>query len=174
LGKLLKRVSSLRPGKQDAYKYEDAITDFLTALFYPVLVDPETQTPIHNGMKRVDITFTNYARSGFFEWLARHYSCSYVFVECKNFGKELGNPEIDQIAMRFSKARGQFGIVVCRNIENRDLIEKRCKAAAIDGHGYVVVIDDNDLTALVEDAQDRLLQRYDFPTIRRLFDKLIF
>jgi hypothetical protein len=171
---LLKRVSSLRPGKQDAYKYEDAITDFLTALFYPVLVDPETQTPIHDGMKRVDITFTNYARSGFFEWLARHYSCSYVFVECKNFGKELGNPEIDQIAMRFSKARGQFGIVVCRNIENRDLIEKRCKAAAIDGHGHVVVIDDNDLAALVEDAQDRLLQRYDFPTIRKLFDKLIF
>ncbi|MDQ0997012.1 hypothetical protein QFZ34_002194 [Phyllobacterium ifriqiyense] len=172
--RLLESVTSLQPGKKDAYKYEDAIGDLLSALFYPVLVDPETQTSIHDGMKRVDITFTNYARTGFFEWLARHYDCSHVFVECKNFGNELGNPEIDQIAMRFSKDRGRFGIVVCRTIENRVAMQKRCKAVATDGHGYIVAIDDKDLESLIADAEDRLLQRYDFPTVKRLFDKLIF
>lgn len=171
---LLKKVSDLQPGKRDAYKYEEAITDLLTALFYPVLVNPEVNTPIHDGLKRVDITFTNYARSGFFEWLARHYSCSHVFIECKNFGEELGNPEIDQIAMRFSKGRGQFGIVVCRKIENHPLLLKRCKAAANDGHGYVVVIDDEDLSNLINDAEEGILPRYDFPSLKKLFDKLIF
>jgi hypothetical protein len=172
--KLLLAVSSLNPGKKDAYRYEEAITNLLSALFYPVLVDPQTQTPIHDGMKRVDITFTNYARTGFFEWLARHYSSSHIFVECKNFGEELGNPEIDQIAMRFSRARGQFGVVVCRKVEDRALILKRCKAAANDGHGYVIVLDDADLAHLVEEAQQDVLQRHEFSTLKKLFDELIF
>jgi len=171
---LLKSVTNLPVGKKDAYKYEDAITDLLAALFYPVLVDPQTQTPIHDGMKRVDITFTNYARSGFFEWLARHYECSHIFVECKNFGNEIGNPEIDQIAMRFSPERGRFGILVCRSIEDRDLIVRRCQAATRDGHGYVVVVDDNDLVALVSEVRGNIMQRYDFPTLKRMFDQLIF
>jgi len=171
---LLEAVTVLDVGKKAAYQYEDAITDLLSAIFYPVLVDPEKQTPIHNGLKRVDLTFTNYARAGFFEWLARHYSCSHIFIECKNFGQEIGNPEIDQIAMRFSKERGQFGIVVCRNIDNLERLDERCKAAASDGHGYVVVLTDDDLRSLINEAQDHLLQRYEFPTLKTKFDKLIF
>lgn len=171
---LMKAVKVLEPGRKAAYHYEDAITDLLSAIFYPVLVDPDKQTELHDGLKRVDLTFTNYARSGFFEWLARHYSCSHVFIECKNFGEELGNPEIDQIAMRFSKERGQFGIVVCRNIEDRVRLDRRCRAAAQDGHGYIVVLADEDLEQLIVEAQDHLLQRHEFPTLKTEFDKLIF
>lgn len=171
---LMAAVRDLEPGRKAAYRYEDAITDLLAAIFYPVLVDPDKQTSLHDGLKRVDLTFTNYARSGFFEWLARHYSCSHVFIECKNFGEELGNPEIDQIAMRFSKERGQFGIVVCRNIEDRVRLDQRCRAAAQDGHGYVVVLADDDLEKLIAEAQDHLLQRHEFPTLKAEFDKLIF
>lgn len=170
---LVDAVTSLAPGKKAAYLYEDAITNLLTAMFYPVLVDPEKQSPIHNGMKRVDLRFTNYARSGFFEWLAQHYSCSYVWVECKNFGEELGNPEIDQIAMRFSKQRGQFGIVVCRSVEDWGALNRRCIAAAKDGHGYVVVLTDDDLSCLIEECVDGILQKYDFPTLRRKFNQLV-
>ncbi len=172
--RLVGNVAKITPGKKEAYQYEEAILDLLFAIFYPVLVDPETQTPIHDGMKRVDISFTNYARTGFFEWLARHYNCSHIFVECKNFGSEIGNPEIDQIAMRFSKSRGQFGIVVCRSVEDRKKMTKRCKAAATDGHGYVIVLDDQDLKDLVGDIKDRFLQRYDFSLIKKRFDELIF
>lgn len=172
--RLLKAVTELEPGKKNAYNYEESIKDLLAALFYPVLVDPEVQTPIHGGLKRVDITFTNYARTGFFEWLARHYPCPHIFVECKNFGKEIGNPEIDQIAMRFSKARGQFGMVVCRTIEDRDRMLERCKAAARDAHGYVIVLDDDDLRELVEEVRKHQLQVCQFPNLKRAFDKLIF
>lgn len=171
---LLENVVKIEPGKKSAYIYEDAITDLLAAIFYPVLVDPEKQSVLHGGLKRVDLTFTNYARSGFFEWLARHYSCSHVFVECKNFGSELGNPEIDQIAMRFSKERGQFGIVVCRNIEDRDRLDKRCQAVTKDGHGYVIVLTDDDLKKLTDECREQVMQRYDFPTLKAEFRKLVF
>lgn len=171
---LLKNITDIQPGKKGAYHYEDAITDLLSALFYPVLVDPEKQTPLHNGLKRVDLTFTNYARSGFFEWLARHYPCSHIFVECKNFGGELGNPEIDQIAMRFSKERGQVGIVVCRNIENRQRLDERCKAAARDGHGYVIVLSDAELEALVVEMKAEIIPTRELSLLKTEFDKLIF
>ena len=144
------------------------------ALFYPVLVDPDTQTPIHDGLKRVDITFTNYALGGFFEWLARHYPCPYVFIECKNFGSEIGNPEIDQIAMRLADKRGQFGIVVCRKVEDRAKMLKRCQAVAKDGHGFIIVLDDEDLKQLVEEAKVVFPATYEFPTLHKKFKELVF
>jgi hypothetical protein len=169
---LLARIGAIEPGKDGAYLYEDAIQDLLTALFHPVLVDPLKQVKLHNGLKRVDLTFTNYARAGFFEWLSKHYSCQTIFVECKNYGSELGNPEIDQIAMRFSKQRGQFGLVICRKIKDPIALEQRCKAAAQDNHGYVIALDDTDLAKLVDDLGDDTFPSYNFPTLKRKFDKL--
>lgn len=171
---LLNAVINLMPGRKGAYAYEDAIQDLLIALFYPVLVDPDNQTKIHGGLKRVDITFTNYARTGFFEWLGRNYSGSYVFVECKNFGEELGNPEVDQIAMRMSKQRGMFGMIVCRKVEDRKLMLSRCQAVARDEGKYILVLDDADLAVLVESAKAPVLNEYAFPLLRERFKELVF
>lgn len=172
--KLLNDVIHLTPGKKDAYKYEEAVQNLLYALFWPVLVDPDTQTPVHDGLKRVDITFTNYAQSGFFNWVARHYPSPYVFVECKNFGEELGNPEVDQIAMRMADRRGRFGMIVCRTIEDRQKMLKRCQAAARDGHGYIVALDDNDLRQLIKEATVVFPPTFEFPTLKKYFKQLVF
>ena len=172
--KLLNDVTSLDPGRKEAYRYEEAILDLVKALFHPVLVDPDTQTPIHNGLKRVDITFTNYSRSGFFEWLNRNYRCPYVFIECKNFGEELGNPEIDQIAMRLSKQRGMFGMIMCRKIENRDRLLERCRAVAKDDDKFIIVLDDNDLEELVDEASILFPQDFEFKLLKNYFQKLVF
>jgi hypothetical protein len=170
--KLLEAVIGIPTGKKHAYLYETAVQSLMEALFYPFLVEPETQTPLHGGLKRVDITFKNYAQSGFFRWLSLHHSSSYVFLECKNYGSEIGNPEIDQISMRFSPSRGRFGIVFCRSIEDRDRMNMRCRAAASDNHGYVVVLDDGDLAELVKDAK-RVLNDGKFLVIERLFRQLV-
>jgi hypothetical protein len=154
--KLLADVISLPPGKKDAYKYEDAIQALMEALFYPSLVHPTSQTPIHDGLKRVDIDFKNHAREGFFEWVGRHYGAPYVFVECKNFGSEIGNPEVDQISMRMSDKRGKLGILVCRSVEDEGRLHARCKAAAVDGHAYILALQDKDLVVLVAAAKNIL------------------
>jgi hypothetical protein len=85
-------------------------------MFYPVLAHPNVQTELHDGRKRIDITYTNMGTQGFFLWLAKHFPSPHVFFECKNYGSEIGNPELDQISGRFSPSRGQFGIIVCRKI----------------------------------------------------------
>lgn len=170
--KLLNDVLKLAPGKKEAYKYEDSIQALMEALFYPSLVQPTSQTPIHDGLKRVDIDFKNGAQEGFFEWVGRHYIAPYVFVECKNFGSEIGNPEVDQIAMRMSDKRGRFGILVCRSVDNEKRLLKRCKAAADDGHAFIIVLQDKDLVDLVEAAKNQFTANL-YELLERQFKKLV-
>lgn len=146
---LLDNVKQIKVGRDGASAYENAIEKLLSAVLYPSLAFPVKQDEIHDGRKRIDITYVNDAKIGFFNWLARHYPASHIFVECKNYGKEVGNPEIDQLAGRFSPSRGQVGILVVRSILNKSRLLQRCKDTAKDGRGYLLVIDDSDLKDLI-------------------------
>jgi hypothetical protein len=145
----LTALSSIPPGKDHADEYHDRIFGLLTALFSPHLVWPEKEVKIHGGRKRVDIVFANVATEGFFGWVAERYSAQHVFIECKNYSSDPRNPEVDQLAGRFSPRRGKLGFLVCRTIENRDLLLKRCRDTADDDRGYIIPLDDGDVTALV-------------------------
>ena len=169
---LLEEVISLEAGRADATLYEKAVEQLLTALFYPALVNPQIQHEIHEGRKRIDITYTNAARYGFFNWLATHYPSAHVFVECKNYTREIGNPELDQLAGRFSPSRGQFGLLIGRNFDDKEQFLRRCRDTARDVRGYIIPLDDNDLENLV------LIRKSDeyakeFSLLKSRFDKLI-
>src|ERR1700722_10084122 len=99
---------------------------------YPPLTSPISQHPIHEGRKRIDITYTNMATAGFFKWLAAHYPSAQIFVECKNCTRDLKNPELDQLSSRFSPSRGQVGLLACRSLEDKELFERRCRDTRID------------------------------------------
>jgi hypothetical protein len=169
---LLNNVLNLTPGTADADNYEKAIEALLYALFYPALVNPESQHNIHEGRKRIDIKFANTANTGFFKWLSQHYRSPYVFVECKNYGREIGNPAIDQLAGYFSPLRGQCGILVCRSFENKDRVLERCRDSAIDHRGYIIALEDADLVTLVTQARQPNAD-IEFPLLRERFERLI-
>jgi len=59
---------------------------------YPSLCNPTKQHKIHGGRKRIDITYSNEAKNGFFAWLSQHYPSSLIFIECKNYTKDIANP----------------------------------------------------------------------------------
>ena len=141
------------PGSASFARYERAIEGLLTAVFYPSLTSPQAQREIHDGRKRIDITYTNVATRGFFYWLALHYPAANIFVECKNYDSEIGNPELDQLAGRFAPSRGQVGLLVCRKFEDKPLFLKRCQDTAKDGRGFVIPLDDSDLADLVGNAR---------------------
>ena len=172
--KLLENVTSLATGREHAGAYERAIEALLTALFYPDLVHPIYQSEIHQGRKRIDIKYTNMGGAGFFEWLSKHYTAPQVFVECKNYGGEVANPELDQLSGRFGRSRGNFGILVCRHFDNKGRFEQRCRDTALDDRGYILVLDDADLTSLVEarKSEEEVAFR-EFTLLRKRFDTLI-
>lgn len=149
LNALVLEMKNLVPGRDDAGAYEKVIEKIFSVIFYPSLCNPKKQAMLHEGRKRVDITYSNEAKSGFFAWLSLHYCAPLIFVECKNYGKELGNPEIDQLSSRFGPSRGQVGILVCRSIENRALLLERCKDTAKDRRGYMIILEDKDIEELV-------------------------
>ncbi len=170
---LLRAVITLEPGREDATLYEKAIENLLHALFYPSLATPVTQYPIHEGRKRIDIRFTNTATEGFFYWLALHYRAPYIWVECKNYLQEVGNPELDQLSSRFSPTRGECGLLLCRSFDNKDLFLRRCRDTAVDHRGFIVPLDDSDLSRLVDERRNLPDALPEFQLLKDRFDRLI-
>lgn len=167
------KLSALPPGRDNATEYENLIEQILTAIFYPSLCKPTKQHEIHDGRKRVDITYVNEGRTGFFHWLSLHYSSALIFVECKNYGREIGNPELDQLAGRFSPSRGQVGILVCRSVEDEITLQQRCADTAHDHRGFIITLTDTDVIALIDEARAAGDRNHEFPTLRTKFTRLI-
>ncbi|WP_188037320.1 hypothetical protein [Actinotalea sp. JY-7885] len=150
---LLQAVLDLPTGAADATAYEKAIEALFGALMYPVLVNPFRQSRIHDGRKIIDIRFTNMARHGFFEWLARHYPAPNVMVECKNYSRSLANPEFDQLSGRFSPSRGKYGLLVYRSYSEKARVMESLRDTARDDRGFMTALDDDDLAELVREAK---------------------
>lgn len=169
---LLGTVERLQTGLAWASDYENAIEQLLTALFYPSLANPQIQRPIHEGRKRIDIIYTNLATEGFFAWLSQHYPSSHIFVECKNFSADLGNPELDQLSGRFSPSRGKVGLLVCRRIQDKPLFVRRCRDTCADDRGFVLPLDDSDIRELVHERQESF-GRPAYAVLKNRFEDLV-
>jgi hypothetical protein len=156
IGYLKIRLSRIPAGRNDANLYHSHIMGILEFLFYPNLVCPVKEQDIDEGRKRVDITFENAAKGGFFHRLhaVKQIPCSYVFVECKNYSRDIANPELDQMSGRFSPNSGRFGIVVCRTIEDIDLFLLRCRDSHHAGRGTIIPVVDNDIVQMLNEIQN--------------------
>jgi hypothetical protein len=149
---LRRAVVEVEPGRAAADDYHRAIQHFLNALLYPALALPQREFRIHEGRKRLDIMYANQAESGFFKWVrdSQHVECGQVVVECKNYVGPLSNPEFDQLTGRFSNQRGRLGILCYRGFGDDKLsVIRHCRDAALDGRGYVLALDDEDLGHLL-------------------------
>lgn len=149
---LIKTLKSIPVGAKDASAYHDFITGILSFVFYPMLISPQKEKEIHDGRKRIDIVFTNSARDQFF-WnihAKRNIPCPYIMFECKNYSTDVKNPELDQLAGRFSPNRGRLGFLVCRKFENKELFIQRCKDTVNDDRGWIIPLDDQDVERLMK------------------------
>lgn len=172
---LLTNVTSVQPGNAGATAYHRATKDLLAAVFYPNLVHPRIEQEINQGRKRIDIVFQNSANSGFFQWLSRHYTCPKIVVECKNYSGNPANPELDQLSGRFGPNRGRVGFLICRSFSGDDARNKfiqSCRDTANDEHGFIIPLEDTDLSALAELASHGDQRGID-QFLRERFDRLI-
>lgn len=149
LSEMFDRIPS---GRADADAYHQLVLGSLTALFYPSLINPHKEWEINDGRKRVDIVYTNAADTGFFAQRRndQQINANTVIVECKNYKDDLANEEIDQLLGRFDNNRGKFGIMACRSIDDKERLLKRCRDAAVRSTGYIIVLTDEDVVAMLQ------------------------
>jgi hypothetical protein len=154
---LIGQLEAIPAGTSDASRYHKLVVGILELIFYPNLICPQVEREIHFGRKRIDITFDNAANNGFFYRLHRIHqiACPYIFVECKNYSSDPANPELDQLAGRFSPNRGRFGLLLCRSIENMNLFLTRCADTYRDDRGGIIPLVDSDLIYLLNRVRQR-------------------
>lgn len=148
---LVAELLAIPQGGEDAHLYHRFMKGVLEFLFFPALSHPRMEQEINEGRKRIDILLTNVDRRGFFFHFPNvtRLSAIDIVVECKNYTREIGNPEIDQIAMRFADHRGWLGLLVCRRMADRNAVLARCLDVARDGHGYILPLDDEDIVSML-------------------------
>ena len=166
-------LKKIQTGNQEATNFHKITFDNLIEIFGNRLFDPQGEAKINDGRKRIDIVFNNNSK-GFFNRLINIHKihCPKIFVECKNYGKEIGNPEIDQLQTRFSKQRGMFGMLLCRTIENKEKMIQRCKDVLNDREGYIIVLEDIDIENLIKFKEQNEEEKIDQYMSKKL-DELI-
>ncbi len=87
------RLQQVPIGRDHATLFHRMAVSILDFLLYPRLTNPIVEREIHEGRKRIDLTFDNGAIEGFFLRLPNQAQlpCPFIFVECKNYGREIGN-----------------------------------------------------------------------------------
>jgi len=151
LKKIKDLLNSIRLGKDDASLYHDFVFKTLNEVLGKRVYFAKKELKINNGRKRVDIVYgREEMSSSFFSYLNSSHGIKvpYIFVEVKNYSKDIRNPEIDQLLGRLDKQRGRFGIIVCRKIYNRDLVLQSC-IDAIKDEKFIIVLEETDLLNLI-------------------------
>jgi len=153
---LIVQLQAIPSGSESASAFHNIIIGILEIIFYPHLINPVKEREIHEGRKRIDISFDNASKTGIFRRLSENFyiPCPYIFVECKNYTRDIANPELDQIGGRFSVNRGQVGFIICRQIDNFPRFLDRCRDTYRDRRGLIIPLIDDDLIQILQNYND--------------------
>ncbi len=149
---IIERLKGIREGPHSANEYHALMMDAVGTIFSHQLRKPVKEQRINEARKRVDIVFNNSSQRGFFHDLSLKHQipCAYVFFECKNYSTDPVNPELDQLSGRLSERRGLFGVLLCRKVSDKETMLKRCRDLVHDKRAHILVLDDSDITHLLQ------------------------
>jgi hypothetical protein len=150
-------LKAIPPGAESATEYHRLMTGVLELLFFPTLLNPTVEKEIHDGRKRLDIIMENGATSGVLYRLhnVRHLPCPYVAIECKNYSKDVSNPELDQLAGRFSPVRGKLGFLCFRAVDDYPTLIARCRDTFREDRGLIIPLNDDTVVRLLSALESR-------------------
>lgn len=148
----LTSLASIPAGRPSAGRYHTAILKILRLLFESRLGMITKEKQIMSGTKRVDLKADNDQREGFFAALRqrRDFFCPYVFIECKNYAGDLKNPEVDQLLGRLTPKTTQFGMIVCRQVQDERKVLKRLQSPFLSEGKVVLLVVDKTLSDLAQ------------------------
>ena len=112
---LLRRISLIRPGRDDWPQYESFCEAALNFLFCPPLKPAIVQSRDGNRANRRDFILPNYAQDGFWRFLRDQYRADFLVAEVKNIKSTAGKLEVLQLANYLTRhGTGLVGILMTR------------------------------------------------------------
>jgi len=165
---LAAKLRSIPPGRDSAAQYHSLMFEIIRVLFSPWLAKPTKEKPVNEGRQRIDIVCRNTTKQSFFSDLRSVFQiyCPFIIFECKNYNADPENPEFDQLSGRLGRegsGRGQFGILICRVIEDKAKVMMHCKDRLKHKGEYIVAIDDQQIHDLLKmRSGGRLVEMYEF------------
>ena len=165
IDRLIHGFSEINTGTSEANKFHEHIIACMNFLFYPSLTNPVKEQEIHQGRKRIDLAYNNAAKEGFFFNLqtVKNIPSAYIFIECKNYTKDITNPELDQLNGRFSPNRGKVGFMIFRSCINETAIFRRCTDYYNDNKNLILPMQDKDFISILTQMKENLTERTNEP-----------
>lgn len=162
------KFSELNNGKPDAYKFQNHIKKVLKYLFPDQLDSFEVEDKLNFSRKRTDITAYNKSQKGFFFDLQKNHNikCPYIIFECKNSSFDLENREYAQIGFQLSDDIGYFGILVCRQINDKVSALNHLRDILVNNSlskKHIIILEDSDFKEMLRlklqgENPDRILR----------------
>ncbi len=113
-GELKRKLDQLKPGREDAEKYQRVVLEILNFLFNPELIDGELEVKTVEGTERRDIIFTNDSDQSFWSYLRTEHSSIFIMFEIKNT-EVINNIYLNQVATYLGDRLGRLGFIATRN-----------------------------------------------------------
>lgn len=170
----LVKLKKTPKGAKAASTYQQRVARILGVAFAGELVDGRLEVKITSGRRRVDIVFRNAAEDGFFAEIqtVHQIHAPRIWIECKNYSRDLGNPEVDQIGGRLGPRRGRFGLLACRSTQDYQLLADRAADILRNDGKWIVVLTDDDLLQIAQASIDADRLAAD-RVLRQRFDELL-
>ena len=146
INRLTRGLRNITVGNDHVPQFYNTIIGILELVFYPNLINP------HKEGGNICLKFDNAARMGFFRDLI--IARSYIFFECRNESFEADYSALDELTGRFTNEIGQVGFIICRQINDRNRLIRRCRDIYRNGRGLIIPLDDDDLIRLLQNCND--------------------
>jgi len=121
---LSQELASIKPGREDAYNYQDIVHRILAFCLHPNLTDGKPQERTYEGTLIRDLVFTNEGVRNFWHYIMQAYGSFLIVFELKN-KTDIGSSDVDQIATYLGDTMGRFGVLVSRINEGRTSFYRR-------------------------------------------------
>jgi hypothetical protein len=155
LNELLRQVNEASIGKDNDIKRKtlENLAQYLFSSVEGLYVQPSTRTSTYE----LDGLVTNTANHPFLKTLD-----TYIPIECKNWKKPIGSPEVTQFIAKLSLYKCSIGILFSKNGIKKETVNELRKDAYRRLNVYVLVFDENDVKSIIEgkDIISLMVEKY--------------
>jgi hypothetical protein len=147
---LSQELTTINPGRDDAYKYQDLVHRILTFCFHPHLADGRPQERTYEGTLIRDLVYSNEGTRNFWRYLMQEYGSRLIVFELKN-KTDITGGDVDQVATYLGDTMGRFGVLVSRDDAGAPSFNRRKAVFNKDSVRKAILhITDKDLVELLE------------------------